>query len=342
MEAECCLTNKWLLIKQNGEHVKEYVGPILKTDQLLPPQTIPASYLAAHSILPSWVPGEKAYWLKGIEPRRYEIHLATCDPACARRIIHLNVYPLIESGIQISISKETGILTPKPGTWAASIHKYQEEFTKAVHFLDHIAPGGKVSAEILPEASFSLSDQWKEEDDSHEVVWSGSVKIAATLFDLYGEKNFIDALPGYISEVIRKITDVGITLRAGLKTEIAGTAEWTQAPESNHVNVLGAIEVAGILYAQVSLDLMLRFRNQDILGGHAHGRTLFSVKGELGFEPKDGHMHMPVDISVQWEKPLEIAFLFVYIWGKDPHTYNFLEGYFPRYHICRVDLLGRE
>ncbi len=334
-----CLTNRWIPPLGKGQEL-EFVGPEFPM-HALPPPVIPASYLQSHSILPAWVPGEKAYWLKGIEPRRYKIHFLTCDPEYSHSIIHLNVYPLIESGIQISISRETGKVAPKPGSWAASMHKYQEAFEKTMHCLDSIMPGGKVHAEVLPDASFTLANQWKEEEGSHEVVWSGSVKIGATLFDLYGEKNFLNALPGYISEVIQKITDVGITLRAGLKAELNGKAEWTQAPESTEVKVSGAVELAGILYVTVRFDAMLRVANEDVLGGHAHGTTTFSVKGELGFEPKEGHMHMPLDITAQWEKPLELNFLFFYIFGKKSMTYSFLEGHFPPLHICQVDLMGQ-
>ena len=332
-----CLTNKWIP-PQADKTDMECNSPEFRMRAL--PPVISASYLGSRSILPDNFPGPKAYWLKPIEPRRYKVHFLSCDPEYAHRIIHLNVYPLVESGIQISISRETGKTPPKAGSWSASIHKYQDYFEKTLHCLNSIVPGGKVIVEVLPEGSFKLANQWKEEDGNNEVVWSGTVEVEVVLFKVSGEKNFLNALPNYIAEVIRKLTDVGITLKAALGAKVKGKAEWKQAPESTKVDVSGAVELSGELVGTVSFDAMLRVADEDVLGGHADGMTTFSLKSELGFEPKEGHMSLPLDVTLQWEKPLELHFLFIYVIGKKSRSYSFLEGGIPPFHVCRVDLTG--
>ncbi len=331
-----CSANQWLLTPQG----KEYHGTKLDQDSILAP-VIPANYMEAHSILPAWVPGEKAYWLKNIEPRRYKIHFVSCDPDYAHRVIHLNVYPLIESGIQVSIIHETGKTKPPAGSWSATMHKYQEDFKQIVHTLDHIVPGGRVECEVLPEGSLTLSNQWKEEEGTNEVVWSGSIKAGATLFDLYGEKNLINVLPGFMSEFIKKVTDLGLPLRAGGKSEIEGAAEWKQAPEAVNATISGSIALTGTLYASITLVVMLRAANEDAFGVRAGALTTAVVKGELGFEPEGGHMHMPLEVTVRWEKPLDISFLFVYIWGRQNYTHSFLKDYLHPLKVCRIDLMGK-
>ena len=334
-----CLTNKWIPPLADKSNDLEFKGPAFSMRAL--PLPVSASYLQSHSILPAAFPGPKAYWLKGIEPRRYKVHFFSCDPEYAHRVIHLNVYPLIESGIQITISRETGKTPPKPGSWAASIHKYQHYFEQTMHCLDNIVPGGKVIVEVLPEGSFNLANQWKEEDGSSEVVWSGTVGVDITLFHLSGEKNFLSALPSYIADVIRKLTDVGITLVAGVAVKVGGKAEWKQAPESTKVEVSGAVELTGELVVMVRFDAMLHVANEDVLGGHADGMTTLVAQGELGFEPKEGHMHLPLDVTLQWKKPLELHFLFVYVIGKKSRSYSFGEGHFAPFHVCQVDLMGQ-
>lgn len=53
-------------------------------------------------------------------------------------------------------------------------------------------------------------------------------------------------------------------------------------------------------------------------------------------------MHLPLEVTVQWEKPLDISFLLVFIWKKKSYTYSFLKGYLHPITVCRVDLMGKK
>jgi len=322
-----CSTNEW---------VDAHEGPQYKTHALLPP-LIEANYLEGHSVLPSWVPGDKAYWLKDIEPRRYKVHLFTCE---GDRVTHVNVYPLAQSGIDFKISRESGSVKPKPGTWSAWMHEIQDKWEKAVGVFNRIAPGGKIHIEVLPEGSLSLSNGWKEEEGSNEAVWFGKIGAKATLFELRAMKSILDSLPDYISDIIKECTDVGIDVGLDLTVEINVNAEWTHAPEQKAQKppaVAGGLE--GILVGKADFYAEARFFGEDLCGVHVTGSTTFRAVSDFEFASEEGKEHIKVGLFLEWQEPFGLLVLANFGTYNKKLQYSFFKERIPRFHCCQFDLL---
>ncbi len=324
-----CSTNEW---------VDTHQGTTYKTHALLPP-VIENSYLEGHSVLPSWAadPANNAYWLKGIEPRRYKVHLFTCE---GDQVTHVNVYPLVLSGVDFKISHETGSVKPKPGTWSARMHECQDKWEKAVSVFNKIAPGGKIHVEILPEATLSVSNGWKEEEGSHEAVWFGKIGAKGTLFELRAMKSILDSLPSYISDIIRECTDVGIDVGLDLTVELNVNAEWTHVPEQKTQKpptVAGGLE--GILVGTVDFYGEARFYGEDLCGAHVKGSTKFRAVSEFEFESEEGGERIKISLFMEWQEPLTLLLAANFLHHTKNYQASFFKERIPRFHCCDFDLL---
>lgn len=324
-----CSTNEW---------VDAHQGTPYKTHALLPP-VIENSYLEGHSVLPSWAadPANNAYWLKGIEPRRYKIHLYTCE---GDQVTHVNVYPLASSGIDFKISRESGSVKPKPGTWSARMHECQDKWEKAVGVFNKVAPGGKIHVEVLPEATLSVSNGWKEEEGSHEAVWFGKIGAKGTLFELRAMKSVLDSLPGYISDIIKECTDVGIDVGLDLTVELNVNAEWTHVPEQKAQkppNVAGGLE--GVLVGKADFYAEARFFGEDLCGVHVTGSTTFRAVSEFEFESEEGGERIKISLFMEWQEPFTLLLAANYLHYTKKYQATFFKERIPRFHCCDFDLL---
>jgi len=255
-------------------------------------------------------------------------------------VTHVNVYPLAQSGIDFKISRESGSVKPKPGTWSARMHEIQDKWEKAVGVFNRIAPGGKIHIEVLPEGSLSLSNGWKEEEGSNEAVWFGKIGAKATLFELRAMKSILDSLPDYISDIIKECTDVGIDVGLDLTVEINVNAEWTHAPEQKAQKppaVAGGLE--GILVGKADFYAEARFFGEDLCGVHVTGSTTFRAVSDFEFASEEGKEHIKVGLFLEWQEPFGLLVLANFGTYNKKLQYSFFKERIPRFHCCQFDLL---
>ncbi len=302
-----CSTNEWVDIHQGAEW---------PTDALLPPVI---DYSAMPSVLPKILTGANAYWLKRLEPRLYKVHLYTCE---GDEVIHVKVYPLVESGIDISIEHEGDKNEPGKGSWAARIKESKEKFETVVGTISRVAPGGgSVALEILPEGKLSLLNKWVEEEKTSEVVWEADALVKATIIKLTILRPIIAELPELLMRAIRSVADAGIDIKLTMEASVNVTCKWKQAPEKElQFEPSGGVGGEVNLGVWAHLHIGMPILNSNVLSAEAEAKTGLEFSSTIAPNSEGGEEKVAIDVKGQWKHPLLVTGSVTFLGGK-PQTF---------------------
>lgn len=322
-----CSENKW---------VETYRGDEWKTEELLPPVI---DYSSMPSVLPK-IPGvSNAYWLKSVRPRLYKAHLYTCD---AHEVIHINVYPLVESGIDITIEREGSKNEPAKGSWASRIETCRDRFEDLVGLLSHIAPtGGTVEVEIFPEGKISLLNKWVEEEKTNEVVWEADVTVDVTIAEIKVVRPIIAGLPEFVMKEIRKVAEAGIDITLTLDASVGATVKWKQAPEEKMTRTpSGEIKGKGSLSlsAHATAHVHVPFFHRSTVHLDIGASTEMELTAEIEPETEGGEEKVYVDTKGHWTHPLMVSGSVIYGKRKPRRFSKDLCGPLPEHRFGKVAL----
>ena len=320
-----CSTNEW---------VDTHQGLDWSTDALLPPVV---DYSQMASVLPKVIAGENAYWLKSLEPRLYKVHLYTCE---GEEVIHIKVYPLVESGIDISIEHEGSKNDPAHGSWAARITESKEKFESVVETISQVAPGGgSVSLEILPEGKFSLFNEWVEEEATNEVVWEADAVVKATIIKLTILRPIVAGLPEAVMKAIRSILDAGLDIKASVEASANVTCKWKQAPEKEmQFEPSGGIGGEAGLGLWAHLHLGMPILNENVLSLDAEAKTVAEISSTITPKTEGGEEKVLLDVKGKWAHPLVVNYSVAYLMGKPISSSKDLLGPLPEHSFGSVHL----
>ena len=319
-----CSTNEWADYSEKTEG--------WTTSALLPPVI---DYSAMPSVLPKAAGGYNAYWLKGLAPRLYKVHLYTCD---GEEVIHVQVYPLVESGIDITIEHEGSKNEPAKGSWAARIAESKEKFQSVVETISSVTPGGlKVTPEILPEGKFSLFNKWVEEEDTSEVVWEADAVVKATVIKLTVIQPMIAGLPDFVMRAIRDIADAGIDIKLTLEASANVTCKWKQAPEKEmHFSPSGGI--GGEVNLGVWAHVKAKFLGNNVLSVEGEAKTVAEISSTAAPKTEGGEEKLILDTKGQWKHPLLLIGSVTYL-SRRPRTISHdVFGAMPEHSFGKVSL----
>lgn len=322
-----CSTNEWV---DSSEPKKSDWS----TDGLLPPVV---DYSAMPSVLPKFMGGENAYWLKGVEPRLYKVHLYTCD---GEEIVHVKVYPLVESGIDITIAHEGSKNEPSKGSWAARIGEAKEKFESIIEKVSRVAPGGgSVTLEILPEGKFTLSNKWVEEEETSEVVWEADAVVNATLVKLTILRPIVAGLPQVVMDAIRSVLDAGLDIEVTVEASANVTCEWKQAPEKQlHFVPTGGIKGEGGFGVLAHLHIGMPILNTNVLSLDARARTVGELTSKIEPKTEGGEEKVSIAVSCKWAHPLNVAYSVQYFRAR-PRVFSAdLLGPLPEHKFGSINL----
>lgn len=320
-----CSTNEWV----DTHHGMEW-----STDALLPPVV---DYSQMASVLPKVIAGENAYWLKSLEPRLYKVHLYTCE---SEEVIHVKVYPLVESGIDISIKHEGSKNEPAHGSWAARIAESTEKFESVVALISHVAPsGGSVTLEILPEGKFSLLNKWAEEETSNEVVWEADVIVKATLVNLTIVRPIVAGLPEVVMKAIRPVLDAGLDINASVELSANVTCKWKQAPEKEmHVEPSGGMSGEATFGLKAHLHLGMPILNENVFSLDADAKTVGEITSTIAPKTEGGEEKVTLEVKAKWAHPLVVGYSITYLRTKPRNFSQDLLGPLPEHSFGSVHL----
>lgn len=320
-----CSTNEW---------VDTHQGEEWSTDALLPPVV---DYSAMPSVLPKIITGANAYWLKNLEPRLYKVHLYTCE---GDEVIHVKVYPLVESGIDISIEHEGSKNEPAKGSWNARIKDSKEKFETVVGTISRVAPGGgSVALEILPEGKLSLVNKWVEEEDTSEVVWEADAVVKATVIKLTILRPIIAELPDLVMRAVRSIADAGIDIKLALEASVNVTCKWKQAPEKAlHFEPSGGLGGEVSLGVWAHLHIGMPILNSNVLSLEAEAKTGMEFSSTVAPKTEGGEEKVYLDVKGQWKHPLVVSGSVTFLAGKPEGFVKDLLGPLPEHKFGSVHL----
>lgn len=322
-----CSTNEWV---DSSEPKKSDWS----TDGLLPPVV---DYSAMPSVLPKFMGGENAYWLKGVEPRLYKVHLYTCD---GEEIVHVKVYPLVESGIDITIAHEGSKNEPSKGSWAARIGEATEKFESIVEKVSHVAPGGgHVTLEILPEGKFTLSNKWVEEEEDSEVVWEADAVVDAMLISLTILIPIVAGLPQAVMDAIRSVLDAGLDIEVTVKASANVTCKWRQVPEKQlHFIPSGEIKGEGSFGVWAHLHIGMPILKTNVLSLDARAKTVGELTSKIEPKTEGGEEKVSIAVACKWANPLNVAYSVQYLRAR-PHVFSAdLLGPLPEHKFGSISL----
>lgn len=315
-----CSTNEW---------VDTHQGEKWLTDALLPPVI---DYSALPSVLPKFLGGPHAYWLKGVKPRLYKIHLYTCE---GDEVIHVKVYPLVESGIDITIEHEGDKNEPAKGSWHSRIKESKEKFESVVGVISRVTPaGGSVSLEILPEGKFSLLNKWVEEEKTSEVVWEADVVVEATIIKLTIVRPIIAGLPELLMRAVRQVADAGIDITLTIGASVNVTCKWKQAPEQKmHFEPSGGVKGEVTLGISAHLHLGMPILNDNVISANADAKTAAELSSSVKPNSEGGEEKIAIEVKGQWKHPLVVSGSVTFFSGKPLGFSKDLLGSMPEHNF---------
>ncbi len=322
-----CSTNDW--VDTSKPQKTEWT-----TESLLPPVI---DYSALPSVLPKVITSENAYWLKGLEPRLYKVHLYTCD---GDKVIHVKVYPLVESGIDITIEHEGSKNEPHKGSWAARIGEAKEKFESIVEKVSQVAPGGgSVKLEILPEGKFTLLNKWVEEEETNEVVWEADAIVKATLVKLTILRPIVAGLPQVVMDAIRSLVDAGLDIEVVLEASANVTCKWSQAPEKPMQFVpSGGIGGEGSFGLWAHVHLKVPVLDANVLSLDARAKTVGELTSKIQPKTEGGEEKVSVEVSCKWAHPLNVSYAIQYLRARPRVFSEDLLGPLPEHKFGSITL----
>ena len=319
-----CSTNEW---------VDTYDKEEWSTDDLIPPLV---DYNTLPSVLPKVLNTKyNAFWLKGLTPRLYKATLYTCN---GEEVIHIKVYPLVESGIDITIEHEGSKNKPAEGSWAARISESKEKFQSVVETISSVIPGGlTVTPEILPEGHFTLSNKWAEEEETNEVVWEADAVVKATLIKLTVIKPMIGGLPDFVMKAIRHIADAGIDIKLVLEASANVTCKWKQPPEKE-IKFDASGGIGGEVNLGISAHLHANVLAQNVLSLDGDAKTVAEISSTASRKEEGGEEKLILETKGQWKHPLVLVGSVTYL-TRRPRTISYdVFGAMPEHKFGTISL----